>query len=85
MVPDGPDSGRQAIAAIRSTLATFGAEPGGIDPDEGVDLAAFVRDATPLQVYQLVAIAAATIRWAAHETGRSEREILDELAENYPA
>jgi len=38
-----------------------------------------------MQVYQLVAIAAGTIRFASFETGRSELEILDELAKNYVA
>jgi hypothetical protein len=81
--PDA-DAGRQAIAAIRSCLATFGAS-GRIEPGEGLDLATFVKDATPMQVYQLVAIAAGTIRFASFETGRSELEILDELAKNYVA
>jgi hypothetical protein len=30
-----------------------------------------------------LALLAATIRWAAHETGRGEEELLDELAKNY--
>ena len=46
--PDA-DAGRQAIAAIRSCLATFGAS-GRIEPGEGLDLATFVKDATPMQV-----------------------------------
>lgn len=48
-----------------------------------MQLAAFVKDATPPEIYQVVALAAATIRWASHETGRSEEEIVDELAKNY--
>jgi hypothetical protein len=36
-------------------------------------------------MYQSLAILAATIRWAAHETSRTEEEILDELGKNYPA
>jgi hypothetical protein len=32
--------------------------------------------------YQSLALLAATIRWASHETGRNEFEILDELAKN---
>jgi endo-1,4-beta-D-glucanase Y len=43
----------------------------------------FVNSASSSDVYHLVALAAATIRWASHETGRSEAEIVAELAENY--
>jgi hypothetical protein len=38
---------------------------------------------TPISQYTAVALVAATIRWASHETGRSENEILSELAANY--
>jgi hypothetical protein len=38
---------------------------------------------TPMSQYAAVALIAATIRWASHETGRSETEILNELAANY--
>ncbi len=36
-----------------------------------------------MAMYQSLALLAATIRWAAHETGRDEQEILDELGKNY--
>jgi len=38
---------------------------------------------TPMSQYTAIALIAATIRWASHETGRSEDEILSELAANY--
>jgi hypothetical protein len=66
---------------VRSCLATFG--DAAIDAAAGHELAAFSNGARPAQIYQVVAIAAATIRWASHETGRSEYEILDELEKNY--
>ena len=86
MLAIGPDAdaGQQAVAAVRSCLATFGVS-GRIAPGEGLDLATFVKDATPMQVYQLVAIAAGTIRFASFETGRSELRDTDELAKNYVA
>jgi hypothetical protein len=46
-------------------------------------LAAFTNGASAAQVYQVVAIAAATIRWASHDTGRPDSQIVDELAKNF--
>jgi len=46
---------------------------------------AYTADIDPQGAYQLLALAAATVRWAGHATGRSETEILTELGRNYGA
>jgi hypothetical protein len=78
------ESGRRVIAAIRSGLAGFG-PTGSLDGASIDEMLTFVNSASSSDVYHLVALAAATIRWASHETGRSEAEIVAELAENYAA
>jgi hypothetical protein len=75
------ESGRRAIAAIRNGLAAF--RPDGPDAAAAEELLTFVKDASSSDVYHLVAIAGVTIRWASHETGRSEADIVNELAKNY--
>jgi hypothetical protein len=35
--------------------------------------------------YLMLAFSAVTVRWAAHETGRNEKEILDEIARAFSA
>ena len=77
--------GAQAIAAVRNCLKAF-PMPGGQtsgDPEAARELTTFTAEANQAQVYQLVAIAAAVVRLASLETGRSETEIMDELAKNY--
>ena len=35
--------------------------------------------------YLMLAFSAVTIRWAAHETGRDEKELLDEIEKSFSA
>jgi hypothetical protein len=67
------DVGRAVIEAIRGLL--------GSDTTKATELA---QAAPGMSLYIALTLAAATIRWASHETGRSETEILDEIAANYP-
>ena len=83
-LPPGVASGRRCVAAIRSLLTTFTeSDTAPCEDAGGVDVWGFAQDADPMTVYQLVALNAATIRWASTELGRSESEILDELAANF--
>ena len=76
-----PDAGIEAIAAIKNMLAAFNPPEG--DLNAGLALRAFVMNVNSSHAYALVAIAAATISWASQETGRSETEIVESIAENY--
>jgi hypothetical protein len=64
--------GHEIVAAIRELLA------GNAEP-----VAALTSSPDPMVQYTSIALTAATIRWTSHETGRSEEEILDELAASY--
>jgi hypothetical protein len=66
-------------------MSTFTADGELGDQGDAELVGRFVEEASGLVVYQLLALAATTIRWASLKTGRSETEILDELAENYVA
>ncbi|MGO9874617.1 MAG: hypothetical protein ACLPVY_12550, partial [Acidimicrobiia bacterium] len=83
-LPPGVASGRKCVEAIRALLTTFAESdtPPG-ERNGGVDVGSFVQEADPMSVYQLVALNAAMIRWASAALGRSESEILDELAANF--
>jgi hypothetical protein len=88
-MPNSPnEAGSVVLQAVRELLATFpmpGAEPSPGPPSEGSYLGQVIQESSPATMYQSLAILAATIRWAAHETSRTEEEILDELGKNYPA
>jgi len=81
-------TGANIVQAVREMMRTFpqpagaGAAPAG-RPEESPALNQLTQEPTPTAIYQSVALLAATIRWAAHETGRDEQEILDELGRNY--
>jgi len=66
---------------VRSLIDAFPSDDGEAEPSGSVW--SFVSGADAMTVYQLVALSAATIRWASHETGRTEHEILDELEQNF--
>ena len=83
-----PVSGRLVVDAIRALVASFEhAQSDG----SGVDLSALAQfaqsndelKASPNGLYLALAIAASTIVWASHETGRNRYEILDSIAENF--
>ena len=69
---DPSTTGNAVIEAVRELLANNLAR-----------VTELTASPTPLFQYTAVALVAATIRWASHETGRSEDEILNELASNY--
>lgn len=81
--------GHHLIRAVCALLATFeGEQPNdgsGIDEASGREFQQALADlqASPGGMYIAVAATASAIRWASHETGRSESEILDSLAENF--
>ena len=77
------------VEAVRLLLAAYeGEQP---SDGSGIDLRSHQQfseslaelQAMPGSLYQAVAVAAATIRWASHETDRTEAEILAELARNF--
>jgi hypothetical protein len=83
-VPSSPqlEAGRSVIEAIRSVLNATEGQSNAIQNLGGVSES--VKNVSPqMALYQAVALCAATIKWASHETGRSEETILQELASNY--
>jgi hypothetical protein len=45
-----------------------------------------LQEGPPLYMdYLMLAFSAVTIRWAAHETGRDEKELLDEIEKSFSA
>ncbi len=89
-VPNDPTSAvrRDVIEGVRALLDKFGAkdnepEPGS-SPGRLTESLRKLQDGPPqYTTYLMIAFASATIRWAAHETGRGELEILDELANGF--
>jgi hypothetical protein len=81
--------GRHLVAAVNALLAmTAGEQPSdgsGLDEASGREFQQALADlqASTAGLYTAVAATAATIRWASHETGRSESELLDEVAKNF--
>ena len=77
-------AGDTIIQAVRELLGTFQTNSTGIQsPVEMPTVTQLTQAPTAMAQYQSLALLAATIRWAAHETGRGEEELLDELAKNY--
>jgi hypothetical protein len=79
---------RDVVDSVRALLDTFG--PNDDEPDLGsspgrlLGLLQKRQEGPPkYTTYLLIAFASATIRWAAHETGRNEVEVLDELANGF--
>ena len=70
------------LDAVQTVMRTFGSEGirwrAAISTD-GLEAARIVADPKPYMARAGLMTTAAVIRWAAHETGRSEDEILDEL------
>ncbi len=81
--PDGP--WQPVLEAVRALLAAFAGEQpsdgSGIDVEKLHRFNELLRELRkrPNVAYEGVALAAAVIRWAAHETGRSEEDILDNI------
>jgi len=82
------DSGMKVIEAVRELLSTFG--PDSViqfsNPDGRLALPTvieLVQTPSGVTQYQSLALLAATIRWAATETGRDESTVLEELTNNY--
>ena len=76
------------MEAVRELLATFpNPENTSVTNDAVVPeheiLSDLMANPTGLSQYISVALIAATIRWASHETGQPEETILSELASNY--
>lgn len=73
---------REIIEGVRALLSTFSAH--GVDLSGGSRLEASLQNLQTgppaSSTYLMIAFAAASISWAARETGRSEEEILDGLA-----
>ena len=88
LVPEhsGSEAGRLALAILRGLMRGFPADAEALDawdPDE-IRATSALLDAADRQVtYQLAALCAGLIRALAAETGRSEEEILDEIAARY--
>jgi hypothetical protein len=89
-VPDDPTLvvRRDVVEGVRALLDTFG--PNDDEPELGrapgrlTDSLQKLQEGPPqYTTYLMIAFASATIRWAAHETRRSELEILDELATGF--
>lgn len=81
-------TGANIIQAVREMMRTFpqsagpGSSPAG-PPEESPALNQLMQEPTQIAMYQSLALLTATIRWASHETGRDEQELLDELGRNY--
>jgi len=86
MTPNSPlDTGNLVLQAVRELLTAF-PMPGTGDPSkppEGSALSQLMQEPTAMTQYQSLAMLAAIIRWAAHETARTEEELVDELSKNY--
>jgi hypothetical protein len=81
-------TGSNIVQAVREMLNTFpdpaeAGRPSAGVPSESSTLNQLIQEPTALAMYQSLAMLAATIRWAAHETGRDEQEVLNELGKNY--
>jgi hypothetical protein len=86
---------RAVIASVRELLESFGAsaaisnielprsDGGNTGGPYLPTFTGLVREPTALSQYQALAMLAACIRGWSQETGRSESEILDDLASNY--
>ena len=70
--PDARAAGMTVVESVRELLANNLAR-----------VTELTSSPTPMSQYTAIALVAATVRWASHETGRSEDEILNELATNY--
>jgi hypothetical protein len=84
------DTGGEIVQAVRELLATFPLPAGTGEPPIGKPgtyptLVQLTQEPTARVMYQSLAMIAATIRWAAHETGRDEQEVLDELGKKFSA
>jgi hypothetical protein len=89
-VPDDPSLPvrRHVVEGVRALLDTFGSDDGEPKSDQSADqlvasLQNLQEDPPKSTTYLMIAFASATIRWAAHETGRSETDILNELASGF--
>jgi len=78
------ETGASIVRAVRDLLSTFSRPAGSTGtPAESPTLSQLITEPTSMAMYQSLALLAATIRWAARETGRDEQDILDELSKNY--
>jgi hypothetical protein len=89
-VPDDPTLAvrRDVVEGVRALLDTFGPndddfEPGRSSGRLASSLQKLQERPSQYTTYLMIAFASVTIRWAAHETGRGEIEILDELATGF--
>jgi hypothetical protein len=81
---------RNVVEGVRALLDTFGI---GSDENQFVTglssgrlqeaLQKIQEDPRPYSTYVMIAIASGAIRLAAHETGREETEMVDELARSF--
>ena len=90
--PANPNSAlaREIVDCIRVLMDSF-----PLDPEQaplrvspkllGSSLEKLEESPPRLTHYLMLAFSAVTIRWAAHETGRDEKEMLDELAKSFHA
>jgi hypothetical protein len=80
-----PRDAPKAIAAIRSLLRSF---PLDADTADGhaTEMDEVLESWEPIDRYQLLAVAAAMVRWLAVERGMTEEDLLDAFVdENWPS
>jgi hypothetical protein len=75
---------QDVVEGVRALLETFGSNVDGPElgraPGRLLPSIEKLRAGPPdFTIYTMLAFTAATIRWASHETGRDEVEILEEL------
>jgi hypothetical protein len=85
---DANQAGRDVIQAVRELSITFPMPDGTAEPSIGKPgtyptLVRLTQEPTEKAMYQALALLASTIRWAAHEMGRDEQQIIDELGKNF--
>jgi hypothetical protein len=79
---------RDVVEGVRALIETFGGDENlaaleGSSSRLQDSLRKIQENPQPYATYIVIAFAAVTIRWAAHEFGRTELEIVDELARSF--
>lgn len=76
---DSPMGADELLDVVEAIMRTFGADGTPSDSAAALDTARILDNLTPDMARAALMITAAVIRWAAHETGHSEEELLSEL------